>query len=60
MCVVCKVAMKNEEQFYTHAQQHGFQVSWKSIKFFGSVPFRTITILQFRVKLTAGGIKVHF
>ena len=28
MCVVCKVAMKSEEQFYTHAQQHGFQVSW--------------------------------
>ncbi len=27
VCVVCKVAMKNEEQFYTHAQQHGFQVS---------------------------------
>ncbi len=26
MCTVCKVAMKNEEQFYTHAQQHGFQV----------------------------------
>ena len=32
MCVVCKVAMKTEEQFYTHAQQHGFQVSWKPEK----------------------------
>ena len=25
VCVVCKVAMKNEEQFYSHSQQHGFQ-----------------------------------
>ena len=25
MCVVCKVALKNEDAFYTHAQQHGFQ-----------------------------------
>ncbi len=25
MCVVCKVAMKSEEQFYSHSQQHGFQ-----------------------------------
>ncbi len=25
VCVICKMAMKNEEQFYAHAQQHGFQ-----------------------------------
>ncbi|ELU11801.1 hypothetical protein CAPTEDRAFT_220354 [Capitella teleta] len=25
ICVVCKVAIKSEEQFYSHAQQHGFQ-----------------------------------
>ena len=24
VCVVCKVGMKSEEQFYSHAQQHGF------------------------------------
>ena len=25
MCVICKVTMKNEDQFYNHSQQHGFQ-----------------------------------
>ena len=25
ICTVCKVPIKNDEQFYAHAQQHGFQ-----------------------------------
>ena len=25
VCVICKVQIKNEEGFYTHSQQHGFQ-----------------------------------
>ena len=54
MCVVCKVAMKSEEQFYTHAQQHGFQVSWKSRKFlFNSVSLCATKAVRLLVNLTA-------
>ncbi|KAK7500297.1 hypothetical protein BaRGS_00008520 [Batillaria attramentaria] len=31
ICFVCKLSLKTEEQFYTHAQEHGYQIFCKTL-----------------------------
>ena len=39
VCVVCKLVMKTEDQFYIHSQEHGVQVTIQQFLFQFLTPF---------------------